>query len=262
MIDFDAVEARIEALARDFSSAKPYPHVVIDNFCFDGELRQMCASLRSPAELGASKSRDYVFARNKFEKSALGELSPQAARLRDELLSPRFAELLRKITGEEVFVDPAFHGGGLHQGGARSFLDLHVDFNYHPLNPAWFRNLNILIYLNDGWQKAYGGELKMRHLDHPGDTRLIEPLFNRCVIMFTRSYTLHGYDAIRFPQGVYRRSIAAYAYSQAGEQGRGARSTVWYPEDINPLKRVLGRAWPLLVSLKGRLLGSGTAKNR
>ena len=39
---------------------------------------------------------------------------------------------------------------------------------------------------------------------------LIEPIFNRAVIMFTRDFTLHGYDSINFPEGTFRNSIAAY----------------------------------------------------
>jgi hypothetical protein len=74
-----------------------------------------------------------MFARNKHEKSGFRDISPEFEQLHADLMNERFQLLLQRITGEAVFVDPAFHGGGIHQGGEGSFLDMHVDFNTHPL---------------------------------------------------------------------------------------------------------------------------------
>ena len=90
--------------------------------------------------------------------------------------------------------------------------------------------------------------------------KVAQPLFNRCTIMLTRDYTLHGYLPIQLPEGEYRRSVAAYAYTHStGQHGR-RRSTVWYPEK-GILKRCIGRFWPELVRIKNRFFGSGTARN-
>jgi hypothetical protein len=214
-----------------------------------------------PVAANIEHSRDYVFARNKYEKSRFREIDAVFEEICQDLLSIRFQAFLQFVTGEKVFVDPGFHGGGLHQGGPGSFLDMHADFNYHPLQKTWYRNLNILLYLNRNWRKSFGGELKLRHRDGDGRTALVEPLFNRCVIMPTRDYTLHGYDEIHFPVGTYRRSLAAYAYTLTDiPEAQKARSTVWYPEHSGLAKRVLGKHWPMLVRIKGSLLGSGTAR--
>ena len=203
-----------------------------------------------------------MFAKNKYEKSGFKEISPRFLELYSDLMSNRFQQCLKLITGQPVFVDPAFHGGGIHQGGPGSYLDMHVDFNTHPEHKEWFRNLNILLYLNPNWQSDHKGELKLRHKDKPHQTILVEPIFNRCVIMFTRDYTVHGYDAINFPQGTYRRSIAAYAYSPLEETNTQHRSTVWYPESSGAVKSTVGRFWPTLVRIKGQLFGSSTGKNK
>jgi hypothetical protein len=68
--------------------------------------------------------------------------------------------------------------------------------------------------------------------------------------MFTRDYTLHGYDPISFPEGEYRRSIAAYAYSKVEMGKNDVRSTTWYPENTNIFKRTLGKNWPILAAIK------------
>ncbi len=262
MLNFDHIETQATRLAKDFPNALPYEHAVIDGFCDEKKLLVLYEQIPNPVEAGINKSRDYMFAKNKFEKSAFKDISPLFAELYDDMVSDRFRDALRTITGEPVFVDPAFHGGGIHQGGPGSYLDMHVDFNTHPLHKDWFRNLNVLLYLNPGWEPRFKGELKMRHKDRPDIVKLVEPVFNRCVIMFTRDYTVHGYDAINFPEGRYRRSIAAYAYSPLEDDTRTHRSTTWYPDSSGVVKSTLGRLWPTLVRVKGSLFGSATGKNK
>lgn len=263
MIKFDFLESQVDALAASFKSAQPYEHVAIDGVCDESKLLALYEQIPDPVVEGINKSRDYVFAKNKYEKSGFKDISPLFTELHDDLMSERFQRWLQRLTGQPVFVDPAFHGGGLHQGGPGSFLDMHVDFNTHPVNHEWFRNLNILLYLNPGWTPEFKGELKLRHKDHEDSTKLIEPLFNRCVVMFTRGYTVHGYDAINFPEGRYRRSLASYAYTPINqEQLLEHRSTVWYPETGGVTKSTLGRLWPTLVRIKGQIFGSSTSKNK
>lgn len=262
MIQFEKIEAMAATLSKQFGAAMPYEHLVVDGFCDDAQLRQLYEEIPDPVEQGINKSRDYMFARNKYEKSGFKDISPRFLALHADLMSDRFQQWLKQVTGQPVFVDPAFHGGGIHQGGPGSYLDMHVDFNTHPEHKDWFRNLNILLYLNPNWQPDHKGQLKLRHKDNPDQTVLVEPLFNRCVIMFTRDYTVHGYDAINFPPGAYRRSIAAYAYSPLEQAETEHRSTVWYPDSAGVVKSTLGRFWPTLVRVKGRLFGSSTGKNR
>jgi hypothetical protein len=261
VINFERFEAKQDRLRDEFSENFPFPYLAIDELCDPWRLGQLVDKIPDPVAANIEHSRDYVFARNKYEKSRFREIDAVFEEICQDLLSIRFQAFLQFVTGEKVFVDPGFHGGGLHQGGPGSFLDMHADFNYHPLQKTWYRNLNILLYLNRNWRKSFGGELKLRHRDGDGRTALVEPLFNRCVIMPTRDYTLHGYDEIHFPVGTYRRSLAAYAYTLTDiPEAQKARSTVWYPEHSGLAKRVLGKHWPMLVRIKGSLLGSGTAR--
>lgn len=262
MINFDAIESRLPEYKAAFQSAKPFPHLAIDGLCDPVALNRLVDLIPDPVSENIAQSRDYVFAKNKFEKSKFRGIAPEFEEIHADLVSARFQKILREVTGEDVFVDEEFHGGGLHQGGPDSFLDMHVDFNHHPLHKNWFRNLNILVYLNRDWKKEYHGELKLRHLEGNGQTTLVEPLFNRCVIMPTRDFTLHGYDKISFPAGQYRRSLATYAYTLTDHVVDTAdRSTVWYPEQSSLWKRTLGKSWPTLVKIKNRFFGSATAKN-
>jgi hypothetical protein len=262
VIDFNKLERSIAELSLSFEQAQPFEHVIIDGFCDAKSLGDVLVGMPDANENGVNKSRDFIFAKNKFEKALFDEIHPNLKKLKQELLSERFEEFLGKLTGQKIFVDPTFHGGGLHQGGQGSFLNMHVDFNYHPNNPKWFRNINILIYLNKNWKKEHGGELKLSDgRKTEGETLFISPIFNRAVIMFTRDYTVHGYEPINFPEGEYRRSIAAYGYTKEENEGT-VRTTVWYPENGGFIKRIIGKHMPKLVKIKTMILGSGTSKNK
>ncbi|WP_289083298.1 2OG-Fe(II) oxygenase [uncultured Spongiibacter sp.] len=261
VINYEKLFGNIDAYRSEFHSGV-FEFVAIDDFLDSGHADRILSEFPDPLEKGIGKSRDYVFAKNKYEKSDFASHGGALASLYAELTSKKFSDFLVDLTGEDVFVDPSFHGGGLHQGGEGSYLNMHADFNYHPINKSWFRNLNILVYFNKDWVGGYGGQLKLKN-KRTGESTEVEPLFNRCVIMFTRDYTLHGYDPIKFPKGQYRRSIAAYAYSEVTDlESRQARSTTWYPEDGGVLKKVLGKSWPKLVAIKTKFVGSSTAKNK
>ena len=258
MIDFAKLESNRDQLRMDFLLAKPFPYVVIDGFC---EEERLSKAFDSIPEL-ENKSRDYVFASNKFEKSNYKEISPEFDELYSELNSDRMNQFLTFITNEDVFVDPRNFGGGLHQGKKNSFLDMHLDFNYHPLEKNWYRNLNLLLYLNKDWKPAYGGHLKLKDL-RSGEQGELEVPFNRMIIQQTRGYTLHGYDMTSFPAGNYRTSIATYAYSAHEQHIEKPRTTDWFPkEDASPLKKFMAKHYNTAVQTKNRFFGSATAKNQ
>ena len=257
MIDFDFLENNKKDLQLKYLLAKPFPHLIIDNFCDGNKLLKMYNNI---PELN-NKSRDYVFANNKFEKSNYKELGPEFEELYNDLSSKKMNDFLSFIANEEVFVDPVNHGGGLHQGKKNSFLDMHLDFNYHPLNKGWYRNMNLLLYLNKDWKPEYKGHLKLVDL-RSGEEAQLEVPFNRMIIQQTRAYTLHGYDMTNFPDKVYRTSVATYAYTRHQHLVEKPRTTDWKVKDDQPLKKAIASIYGPAVKIKNILFGSGTAKNK
>ena len=57
-----------------------------------------------------NKSRAYIFASNKFEKSNNGEITPLFKKLQDDLKSKMMKSFLSLITGVNIFVDSKNHG--------------------------------------------------------------------------------------------------------------------------------------------------------
>jgi Rps23 Pro-64 3,4-dihydroxylase Tpa1-like proline 4-hydroxylase len=240
-----------------FRDAEPFPLLVLDDFLVQSFAEQLLAEFPELQEM--PRSRDYVFGK-KHELSSVDTHGSASHRMSELVLSPGFASFLRDATGYDVFVDPAFFGGGFHQGGDGSFLDMHVDFNLHPEHPEWLRTLNILLYLNRDWRPEWGGELLVT-ASAGGATRAIEPSFNRAVIMQTDEHTFHGYRKMSLPPGVTRKSIASYAYRPVEGSVR-RRTTGWTPEGANLPKRLAARYYNGAVLLKNRVLGSRTASNR
>lgn len=257
-IRFDFIESSIDQFSTAFASGSPFPHVAIDGFLEPTSLAALVEAVPSPDR--ANKSNDYLFARNKFENPTFAGAPTIFQQLREELLSERFARLIGSIYGKPVFIDPQFVGGGIHQGGEGSFLDMHADFSRHPTYKDWLRELNILLYLNKDYSEDFGGHLEMQHAT-TGERGRVAPIANRLVVMLTKAHTLHGYKRITFPKGQYRTSLAAYAYSVDNDfDAEPARSTLWKPEDAGTGKNLLARAAPALVRLKTALVGSSTAR--
>jgi len=123
-----------------------------------------------------------------------------------------FTAPLEKITGiSGIIPDPYFRGGGLHWIKETGKLDIHADFNVHKhLNLD--RRLNVLLYLNKGYQKEWGGELELWDKEMKTCVKRIEPIFNRLVIFETTDFSFHGHpDPWRGTSP--RRSMAWYFYT-------------------------------------------------
>jgi hypothetical protein len=258
MINFDYLLEHKEDFRLQYLTAKPFPYLALDGICDEGKLSALYAEI---PEL-ENKSRDYVFANNKFEKSNYKEIGTLFKELNDDLHCEKMNEFLSFISCENIFVDPKNFGGGLHQGKKNSFLDMHADFNYHPMNKWWFRNMNLLLYLNKDWKPEYGGQLKLEDA-RTGEKAVLDVPFNRLVVQQTRGWTLHGYDQTYFPEGIYRTSIATYAYTKHLIHIEKPRTTDWKPkDDASWLKKWMAKHYNTAVKVKNKFFGMGTAKNQ
>lgn len=123
--------------------------------------------------------------------------------------------------------------------------------------------MNLLLYRNKDWKPEHEGHLKLRDLRTDQVTEL-EIGFNTLIIQQCGDYTLHGYDYTNFPKGVFRISIATYAFTEHVRQLYKPRTTDWIPDKEGDgfFKKISGRNYHEIVKLKNILLGSGTSKNQ
>ena len=228
MLDPDRLRALGESLAGSYRSAQPFPHAVIDDFVPPEVVRAVVAEYprdRAEWDLYLDEGNSNKLAIS--DDSRLGETS---RRLISELNGGamiRFLEAMTGITG--LVADPHLLGGGLHQLDPGGFLRVHADFNHHP-HLKLDRRLNFLLYLNEGWQDAWGGALELWNGDMSERVQRIVPVAGRAVVFSTTSTSYHGNpEPVACPDGLARRSIALYYYTNGRpEEERGARHNTLY----------------------------------
>jgi hypothetical protein len=203
--------AKLDLLEAEFAAARPFPHVVIDNFLDLDIANRIHDEVRATvANVDASNALTQKLKVACTDWDAFG---PETARLIAWLNSCKFIALLERMSGiDGLFGDPWLDGGGIHQTSRGGFLKMHTDFNWSAKLRA-DRRINTLYYLNRDWQPDYGGELVLKGLVGSDGAR-IAPKFNRLVIFNTNDGTLHGHpEPLAFPDDYSRASIAMYYYS-------------------------------------------------
>jgi hypothetical protein len=247
-----------EALARTFAAAEPFRHVVIDDF-FEPAFAQRLLAQFPGFEQGNFLSEDgRPGSKSTFER--IRGLGDGYAGLDDLIRSPDFLHLLGIVTGiDGLLYDPWYLGGGTHENRHEGGLEAHIDFNFHPLE-RWHRRLNLIVYLNPGWEAQWGGALELYRDPAASAVHAVAPIFNRCVIFETNEHSWHGFNRIVLPEGERnrsRKSVALYFYSRAPDASRPqeAHSTVYVnpplpthlqaghvltSQDVSELQRLLG----------------------
>ncbi len=213
----DAVCSRAAALAGDFASARPFRHLVLDNF-LDPALAQRLLDSFPAFERGNARNEAGELG-GKSTVERIRALGPAFAELDDLIQTPAFLALVSRLTGiPDLLYDPWYFGGGTHENREGQDLDPHIDFNRHPIEP-WHRRLNLIVYLNHEWEDAWGGSLELHSDPRRADNRItrVTPLFNRCVIFETTEWSWHGFSRIALPadrRALSRKSVALYFYTR------------------------------------------------
>jgi hypothetical protein len=204
-----------EALRAQFSAAKPFPYIKIDNFLLPDVAREIAESYPDfDTALGQGRTFTSVNERKKVQITDPSLFPPPVARLNELLASPKFLDDLSFITGmPNVLADEKLIGGGIHITGPGGRLDVHVDFNYIK-ERALHRRLNLLLYLNPDWKDDWGGHFQLwdKNVQHCEAT--FTPTFNRCVVFETSDISYHGVVPVSPKAAAPRKSFAAYYYTR------------------------------------------------
>lgn len=203
------------ALNDTYVNNDPFPHIVIDDFLPLDVLR------RVNEEFPQARPGRFNDQTSKLKTGYQMEMieSPFITNLLNALNSAQFLVFLENATGIKGLIpDPYFLGGGLHETRTGGHLSIHVDFNLHrPLRLR--RRLNLILFLNEGWDDAYGGHLELWDTGMSHKVRSVAPMMARAVIFNTDPGSYHGHpDPLTTPESVTRRSIALYYYT-APEEG-------------------------------------------
>ena len=171
-----------ERLREQFLTAKPFPHVVLDNF-LDPAAAARIASAYPTFEQARALGDEFkgVNEHGKIQVTDAARFPAAVQELNAALGSAAFLADLAYITGiEGLLYDASLAGGGMHVTGPRGRLDVHVDFNY--LEPQRiYRRLNLLVYLNPTWRPSWGGAVELWDRDVQHRYAVFTPKHNRAV---------------------------------------------------------------------------------
>lgn len=198
-----------------YAAAVPFPHIVMDSAIPDDLARAVANEFPPPAD---TRWKRFDNARErKLEGSDPSMWGKTTRRLIDQLLSDEWCETLSGLTGIPTLVGDTL-GGGYHCILPGGRLEVHADFNRHP-DSGLYRRLNLLIFLNEKWQDAYGGQLELWGRG-PKDAGMLErvqsidPILSRMVIFSTSSTSYHGHPRdLELPTGRTRKSLAVYYFA-------------------------------------------------
>jgi len=227
-------EKKVE-IFKTFQNAKPFPHIVLDNFLKEDFANELYNNFPPIDKLNKHYNG---LNEKKSEGSNFQDFHPAFVALREHLMSAEYWQWISDITGvEKVFVTDDKLGTGLHQGGNGSFLDVHIDFNIH-VEKDVHRRLNMLIYMNKDWLPEYGGDIELWDAKMENCIQKVAPLFNRAVMFETSEISYHGYSQINVPEGMTRKSVYTYFYTETREDAAGYHDTVFKarPDDSTAKK--------------------------
>lgn len=216
----DSIELQnlAERLREQYSSAEPFPHVVIDDLFPEEILRTILSEFPRPGEIAWNEFANRE--EKKLASTAESQMGEATRFFLYQLNSSTFINFLETLTGIDGLIpDPHFWGGGLHQIKRGGYLKIHADFNRHE-KLRLDRRLNLLLYLNQNWKEEYGGQLELWSRDMSRREQQVLPIFNRCVIFNITDYSFHGHpEPLTCPPELTRKSLALYYYSNGRPAG-------------------------------------------
>ncbi len=195
-----------------YRAADPFPHVVLDGLFEPALLQQILVEFD-----GMDRSRWHSSDKALERKWATEDIQHFGSTTRafiNQLNGGLFLNFLERLTGiQGLLSDPHLRGGGLHEIRREGELGVHADFNLYPRLNVW-RRLNFLLYLNENWDAAWGGELELWDRTGKLKVKSFSPLFNRVVIFDTSNFSYHGHPhPLMCPADRARKSIALYYYT-------------------------------------------------
>ena len=225
LVDFAGLEADLAAKTASYRSAQPFPHLVLDDVLTPE------AFSKAVGEFPGIRDefwQGYLHVNEtKYSNTQPDSWGPTLHDIAQEFCSPRFVDYLTRLTGiEGLMPDWSMDGGGLHQTLRGGHLNIHADFTTHHDHENWARRVNILLYLNEEWPLAWGGQLELWDAKMTACQAKVTPAGNRMLIFTTTEDSFHGHpDALTCPEDVARRSMALYYFT---EEERAVRRSTNY----------------------------------
>jgi len=227
----------LKNLRTAYQLASPFPHIVIDEFMSEFDARFISKEMDNYTMWGSDGSEYSKQAQvNKFftpwcddNIEDIKRDMPLTWKYLQYYNSPEFLRQLEDLTGiKGLIADDLYEGGGVHKIESGGKLSIHTDYSKHPRKDL-YRRINLLIYLNEDWDPNWGGSLQLWNNDTKELVSEVQPMMNRAVIFNTTSTSLHGHPhPLNTPQGIARKSIALYYFTEESGEDAETVAATWY----------------------------------
>lgn len=205
-----------------YRQAKPFPHIVIDNFLPAKALEQVLDEL-SVTDFGQRQCLSEI-AVSKITQPGVRQdqnnltFPPQTGSTTDWLLdqfnSALFINFLEQLTRVEGLL-PNSHVESIGLPALEQSSPFKIQVNCDRYVKSLDRKLTFLIYLNKDWKEEYGGHLELWNAEMTHCEKKILPIFNRCVIFSTTNFSYYGHpEPLNCPDHETRKLLALYYYSE------------------------------------------------
>lgn len=217
-MDYERWEPQLDALRGRWAAARPFPHVVLDDFLDPAECRALGGEFVDVGGAGWIENRHY--SQRLRSRNGHDGFGAPARALLGELDSPRFRGFVERLTGEAgLFLDREMLDGGVSAMGRGDFFDLHTDMRAHARNRRWMRRVNLIVYLTERWDDAWHGALELWSPDGRRCEARVAPRYNRAVFFEVGDGGLHGVpEPLACPEGALRRNLVLYYFRDAGRE--------------------------------------------
>lgn len=263
----------INELKSNFINAKPFEHIIIPNFLN----KEYAELLHSQFNIDNLNDPNIWHKYNnpievKYANDNINKMEKDISELFYILSTHQITNLFSKLSNiDDLEFDPYLHGAGLHVHPRDGRLNMHLDYEKHPISGKE-RRLNLILYLTKDWNSDWNGDTQL--WDEKMENCVVKSnvIFNTAIIFKTNDISWHGLpEKITCPENVYRKTFAYYYLSNItsdekinkfGNDGTGYRSKAAFikrPQDpyqeemeelykIRPHRRIekedLEKIWP------------------
>ena len=232
----------IDYYKNEYKKAKPYEHIIINDFFSLDYINKIYENYPKIDNKWHYYNNpiEHKYSFNKFDDNN------EIKKMYENLNSEEFINLLKEITNiNDLEKDEYLHGAGLHAYPNNGKLDIHLDYNIHPITGKE-RRINLIIYMNKNWKEEYGGNL-IFYDENKNESKIkFCPNFNTAIIFRTSDISYHGLPTpIKCPEGKYRKSIAIYYVSSPRENLTKRFKAEFFPQTKQPVNEKLKKLYEI-----------------
>lgn len=230
-----------DKLKEQFINAKPFEHIVIDNFLQNVFAEKIYNEF---PENFSNWHKYYNPLEVKYAFDNLSEMGENTQKLFSCFASSQFTNIIANVSNiHNIEYDPYLHGAGLHAHPRNGRLNIHLDYEQHPVLINKERRLNIILFITKDWKEEWHGDNQLWNNEATECIVKTHIKFNRAILFKTNDISWHGLpEKIACPEGMYRKSIAYYYISDLvskadtnkyGNDGSGHRTKATYIQNPN-----------------------------